>query len=83
MNDELGNAEKGIREAIKILVSGGRLAVISFHPGEDRIVKQIFKESEKKGDGEILTKKPVTATRSEIIENPRSRSAKLRAFKKN
>ncbi|MBI2055084.1 MAG: 16S rRNA (cytosine(1402)-N(4))-methyltransferase RsmH [Candidatus Sungbacteria bacterium] len=83
VNDELGNAEKGILEAIKTLKPGGKLAVISFHSGEDRVVKQIFKESQKKSEGEILTPKPITATRSEITENPRSRSAKLRAFKKN
>jgi 16S rRNA (cytosine1402-N4)-methyltransferase len=56
----------------------GRLAVISFHSLEDRIIKDFFNEASKKGAIKILTKKPVTASREELAKNPRSRSAKLR-----
>ncbi|MBI3627290.1 MAG: 16S rRNA (cytosine(1402)-N(4))-methyltransferase RsmH [Candidatus Sungbacteria bacterium] len=80
VNDELGHAERGIREALGILESGGRVAVISFHSLEDRIVKNIFKES--KTEGTIITPKPVNASREEIKLNPRARSAKLRVFQK-
>jgi 16S rRNA (cytosine1402-N4)-methyltransferase len=55
------------------------IAVISFHSGEDRIVKNFFREEAKKGTLEILTKKPVVPAPEEIRRNPRARSAKLRA----
>ncbi|MBI5732999.1 16S rRNA (cytosine(1402)-N(4))-methyltransferase, partial [Candidatus Jorgensenbacteria bacterium] len=52
-----------------------------FHSLEDRIVKQHFRKAHKEGWGELIVKKPITPTRSEIMANPRSRSAKLRALK--
>lgn len=79
VNDELENLRQGLIQAVNILDSGGRLVVISFHSLEDRIVKKFFKEKEKQGVLKILTKKPVIPTREEIINNPKSRSAKLRA----
>ncbi len=84
VNRELGNLEDVLPQAIDILVSGGRLAVISFHSLEDRIVKRYFRDN---GRGEdkilnILTKKPIIPTEAEIKENPRSRSAKLRVIQK-
>jgi len=82
VNNELGNLQRSLPEAIDILVSGGRLAVISFHSLEDRIVKNFFREQAKIGQGEILTKKPIMAGEAEVQINPRSRSAKLRVFKK-
>lgn len=79
VNKELENLKTFLPQAFEILSSGGRLAVISFHSLEDRIVKNFFNQT----DGiKILTKKPVTATQSEIKSNRRARSAKLRAIMK-
>jgi 16S rRNA (cytosine1402-N4)-methyltransferase len=64
------------------LAPGGRLAVISFHSIEDRIVKNFFRDRAKVGAFSLLTKRPCTPTASEIRQNPRSRSAKLRAGEK-
>ena len=75
VNDELGALKDVLAAAEEILASGGRLAVISFHSGEDRIVKHFFRESRLK----ILTKHPVLPDEAEVAMNPRSRSAKLRA----
>ncbi|OGM92697.1 16S rRNA (cytosine(1402)-N(4))-methyltransferase [Candidatus Wolfebacteria bacterium RIFOXYB2_FULL_49_7] len=80
VNRELENLEKILAECGDIVKAEGRIAIISFHSLEDRIVKTRFREMEKAGKGRILTKKPVTATEEEIRQNPRSRSAKLRAF---
>ncbi len=82
VNDELKNLEEGLLKAFQLLSSHGRLAVISFHSLEDRIVKNFFKKLKKENSAEILTKKPITPSLKEIKENPRSRSAKLRAIKK-
>jgi 16S rRNA (cytosine1402-N4)-methyltransferase len=78
VNDELENIKKVLPDALSILASEGRLAVISFHSLEDRIVKNFFVNELKKGTIKILTKKPVTASRDELGKNSRSRSAKLR-----
>ncbi len=79
VNNELDNLEKALPQALEILGKNGRLAVISFHSLEDRLVKNFFRDSAKKGLLEILTKKPITPNQEEIQFNPRSRSAKLRA----
>lgn len=79
VNGELENLEKFLPQAIDILESSGRLAVISFHSLEDRLVKNFFREKAKEGKIKILTKKPVIADGEEIIKNRRARSAKLRA----
>lgn len=76
VNDELKNLENGLKQAVQILSSKGRLVVISFHSLEDRIVKNYFKEE---SNLNILTPKPITPTVSEIKKNPSARSAKLRA----
>lgn len=81
VNDELGAIETGIRNAWKILNPHGRIAVITFHSLEDRIVKNLFKELGK-DEGKIITKKPIVPTRSEVLNNRRSRSAKLRIIEK-
>jgi 16S rRNA (cytosine1402-N4)-methyltransferase len=65
-----------------VLKSEGRVAIISFHSLEDRIVKDALREGAQQGWWRVLTKKPVTATEEEVDRNPRSRSAKLRAAEK-
>ena len=81
VNRELENLETVLSEAGEILNSGGRMAIISFHSLEDRIVKNYFKELEKENKAKILTKKPIIASEEEVRNNPKSRSAKLRAIK--
>lgn len=76
VNQELDNLQSALGQSIDILKNGGRIVVISYHSGEDRIVKHFFLRH--KDELEILTKKPVTASRLEIKDNPRARSAKLR-----
>lgn len=83
VNDELGSLKQGLNRAIELLTPGGRLAVISFHSLEDRIVKVAMKEWIKQGKGKSFSKKPITPTDGEMRSNPRSRSAKLRIFIKN
>ncbi len=75
VNDELGALREGLRAAETLLAPGGRLAVISFHSLEDRIVKRFLQGS---AVLEPLTKRPMTASAAEQAANPRSRSAKLR-----
>lgn len=82
VNDELGSLEKGLVGSFNILKKEGRIVVISFHSLEDRIVKQTFRGWHEEGEGEILTEQIVQPQAQEIADNPRSRSAKLRAFKK-
>ncbi len=82
VNDELNSVREVLPKAIPLLATGGRLAVISFHSLEDRIVKRAFLDFEEKGFGKIITKKPVIPTQEEIAENSRSRSSKLRVFEK-
>jgi 16S rRNA (cytosine1402-N4)-methyltransferase len=77
-NDELGNLEKILGELGEILRPGGRVAVISFHSLEDKMVKEAFRRGEKEGWLAPLNKKPVSPGLPEIKRNPRSRSAKLR-----
>jgi len=79
VNDELENLKQGLEQGLKILEPDGRLIVISFHSLEDRIVKNFLKKKAQNNFLKILTKKPVIATEKEVRENPRSRSAKLRA----
>ncbi|MFW6282922.1 MAG: 16S rRNA (cytosine(1402)-N(4))-methyltransferase RsmH [Minisyncoccales bacterium] len=78
VNNELGNLKKVLPQTIKVTQPGGRIAVISFHSLEDRIVKNFFKNNQKV---KVLTKKPITATKKEIKKNHRARSAKLRVIK--
>lgn len=82
VNGELENLEEVLPQAIEMLAPGGRLAVISFHSLEDRIVKHFFQQKEKEGIITILTKKPIMAGEDELLINSRSRSAKLRAIQK-
>ncbi len=82
VNDEMEALEKGIKKAWELLEPESRLVVISFHSLEDRIIKFFYKELSLRGEGKILTKKPVIASEEEIRLNSRSRSAKLRAIEK-
>lgn len=97
VNQELQVLEKALEDAIKILAPGGRLCVITFHSLEDRIVKQCFKKAEnpcecpkdfpvcvcgKKPLGKNLTSKPIVSTGTELEDNSRAHSAKLRIFEK-
>ncbi len=93
VNDELGELERALEGAFKILKPNGRIVIVTFHSLEDRIVKNFFNERAKISQGsrfapvleqakptlELLYRKPVIASDKEISENPRSRSAKLRA----
>jgi 16S rRNA (cytosine1402-N4)-methyltransferase len=79
VNDELGELERGLRAAGTQLAPGGRLAVISFHSLEDRIVKRFLRDLARRGAAELMTKRPLRAGEQEVGANPRSRSAKLRA----
>ncbi len=79
VNDELGQLKRGLEGAISHLNVGGILAVISFHSLEDRIVKWCFRDEKSLN---ILTKKPLQASREEMKKNARSRSAKLRVAQK-
>ena len=79
VNRELDDLKALLESLPKVLKPGGRVAIISFHSLEDRIVKDAIRDGAKAGIYEVLTKKPVTATEIEIDRNPRSRSAKLRA----
>ncbi len=78
-NNELGNLEKILGNLPKVLASGGRAIVISFHSLEDKLVKNYFRKFEKEKIMKILTKKPIMAGEEEMIKNPGSHSAKLRA----
>lgn len=82
VNEELAALEEGLFKAWEALKPGGRLAVITFHSLEDRIVKNFFRNLAQEGKGELINKKPIVPEEDEIKENPRSRSAKLRIIKK-
>lgn len=82
VNEELTALEKGLEEGFQVLKPNGRLAIISFHSLEDRIVKNFFRDRAKEGTGKLINKKPIVPTEKEREENPRSRSAKLRIIKK-
>lgn len=81
VNDEFAHIEAGLRCARDILAPKGKIVVISFHSGEDRIVKRMFQTFEREGVGHRMQKKPIIASEQEITHNPRARSAKLRSFK--
>lgn len=82
VNDELGALEAGLTSAFQLLLPGGRIAVISFHSIEDRLVKQHFARLEKEGKGKRINKKPISPSAEELAVNPRARSAKLRVIEK-
>jgi 16S rRNA (cytosine1402-N4)-methyltransferase len=79
VNDEMGHLERGLPEMVGCIRPGGRLAVISFHSGEDGRVKRYFREGARAGRLRLLAKKPIRAGEEEVRRNPRARSACLRA----
>lgn len=81
VNDELGAIERVLPQAVEVLSKGGRLAVISFHSLEDRIVKHYFKSQNGKAI-KLVNKKPIECLPEESVNNPRARSAKLRVVEK-
>ncbi len=80
VNDELGSLREGLSAALDALAPEGRLAVITFHSIEDRIVKNMLRDAVQEGLGELSPKKPIVPSRSELLVNRRARSAKLRVF---
>jgi 16S rRNA (cytosine1402-N4)-methyltransferase len=82
VNDELGTLERFISAASSLLAPQGTLAIITFHSLEDRIVKLRFRELAQSEGFSLVTKKPIIATRAELLANPRARSAKLRVIKR-
>jgi 16S rRNA (cytosine1402-N4)-methyltransferase len=82
VNDEFAVLEAFITNAVELLAPRGRLAVITFHSLEDRIVKHRFRSLALDGAAMLLTKKPITASADELRINPRARSAKLRVIEK-
>lgn len=79
VNAELDTLAASLREAISYVRPGGRIVVISFHSGEDRVVKHQFAAWRRAGVADVLTRKPLQPTQTEMAANPRSRSAKMRA----
>jgi 16S rRNA (cytosine1402-N4)-methyltransferase len=79
-NGELEHLKRALAQLHEIVCSGGKVAIISFHSLEDRIVKDAFRDLAKAGKAQLLTKKPIEASGQELYANPRSRSAKLRAI---
>jgi len=82
VNDELGALETFLSEVLNCVKKGGRVAIISFHSLEDRMVKNAFRLYNKEKRAKEITKKPITPSLKEIQSNPKSRSAKLRIIEK-
>jgi 16S rRNA (cytosine1402-N4)-methyltransferase len=83
VNDELAALEAGLDAAIELLVPAGRLAAISFHSLEDRIVKWRLRSWAAQGRATVLTRKPIVPGQDELARNPRARSAKLRVAERS
>jgi 16S rRNA (cytosine1402-N4)-methyltransferase len=82
VNRELENLEQLLARATHLLNVGGRIGIISFHSGEDRLIKRSFQQAKMQGYYEILTAKPITPSEEQMRQNPRCRSAKLRAARR-
>ena len=81
VNTEWKHIQEFLENAPKAVRPGGYIAIVSFHSGEDKVVKHTFRDMKEKGIGTIVTKKPITAGEEELSQNPRSRSALLRIFR--
>jgi 16S rRNA (cytosine1402-N4)-methyltransferase len=82
VNDEYGAVKQVLEKGFENLKPGGRFAIITFHSGEDRIVKNYFRDQAHAGLAELITKKPIKPSDDEVRMNPRSRSAQLRILQK-
>jgi len=82
VNDELETVRAALPNAWGALDHGGRMVVLAFHSLEDRIIKRYFRDLAQRGEGDLLTRKPLTASEEEVASNPRAASAKLRAIVK-
>ena len=82
VNDELGALREFLEALPMLLASGGRAAILTFHSLEDRLVKQAFVRGAREGVWTVVTKKPIRPSHDEMRENPRARSAKLRAIER-
>ncbi len=96
VNDEMGALKELLQQSVNVLKTGGRIVIITFHSGEDRLAKNFFKSgdfeveidenpfisTERKKEFLIITKKPIVPTEKEVKQNSRSRSAKLRVAEK-
>jgi len=78
VNDELGSLETFLDKIVELLRPGGRVAIVSFHSGEDRIVKRRFRKAARDGQVRLPFRKPMRPTPEEVEANPRARSARLR-----
>lgn len=78
VNGELEALEAGLTQAIRLLKKGGRVAVIAYHSGEDRVVKEVFRQGARTQALRLLTRHPLTPSREEVRSNRRARSARLR-----
>jgi len=83
VNDELTGLGPALEAAVGLLCPGGRVAAISFHSLEDRIVKQSWRRLESGRRARVLTRRPITPGQAEVADNPRARSAKLRAVERS
>ncbi len=82
VNDEIRSLEEALEAVWVVLAPRGRIAIISFHSIEDRVVKKFFRGKQDEGSGKLLTKKPIVPGEEELTENRRARSAKLRVIEK-
>ncbi len=80
VNDEQGEIDRLLESAPQVVRQGGRIVIISFMSLEDRKIKEKFREWKQRGEGVILTKRPLVPSEQEVWQNAASRSAKLRAF---
>ncbi len=82
VNDEVGELRDGLPEVVGCLRPGGRLAVLSFHSGEDGAAKRFFREEARAGRLRLVTRKPLRPLAGEVARNPRARSARLRVVER-
>lgn len=82
VNDELNSLKEVLPQTMDVIIPSGRLVILSFHSLEDRIAKNFLQEEASKNHLKILTRKPVIPEKKEVLNNPRSRSGKLRAAEK-